>query len=30
MWHCKKNHFNNPKFQKEFQYYLKKGDISGI
>lgn len=22
MWHCKKAHFNHPKFQKEFQYYL--------
>lgn len=27
MWHCKKNHFNNPKFQKEFQYYLGKVTI---
>lgn len=25
MWHCKRNHFNNKKFQKEFQYYLKMG-----
>jgi len=24
MWHCKKCHFDDPKFQKEFQYYLKK------
>lgn len=24
IWHCKKAHFDNPKFQKEFQYYLKK------
>jgi len=23
MWHSKKYHFNNPKFQKEFQMYLK-------
>lgn len=23
IWHCKKSHFNHPKFQKEFQYYLK-------
>jgi hypothetical protein len=22
MWHCKKAHFNHPKFQKEFKYYL--------
>ena len=26
MWHCKKNHFNNPKYQKEYQYYLKEGE----
>lgn len=25
MWHCKKAHFNNPKFQKEFQHYLSIG-----
>lgn len=25
MWHCKKAHFNNPKFQKEFKYYLDLG-----
>lgn len=25
IWHCKKKHFNNPKFQKEFQYYLRLG-----
>lgn len=25
MWHCKKAHFNNPKFQKEFQKYFKIG-----
>jgi hypothetical protein len=25
MWHCKANHFDNEKFQSEFQYYLKKG-----
>ena len=24
MWHCKKYHFNNKRFQKEFKYYLKK------
>ena len=24
IWHCKKHHFNNPKFQKEFKYYLKR------
>ena len=23
IWHCKKGHFYNPKFQKEFQYYLR-------
>lgn len=23
MWHCKKAHFNNPVFQKEFKHYLK-------
>lgn len=23
VWHCKYAHFNHPKFQKEFQYYLK-------
>ena len=22
MWHCKKNHFDNPRFQKEFLFYL--------
>jgi hypothetical protein len=22
IWHCKKKHFEHPKFQKEFQYYL--------
>lgn len=26
IWHCKKKHFNNPKFQKEFQKYLKIGE----
>jgi hypothetical protein len=25
MWHCKQAHFNHPKFQKEFQKYLKLG-----
>lgn len=25
MWHCKRNHFNNEKFQNEFKYYLEKG-----
>jgi len=25
MWHCKKCHFNNDKFQGEFREYLKKG-----
>lgn len=25
MWHCKFGHFNNPKFQKEYQYHLKFG-----
>lgn len=25
MWHCKKAHFNHPKFQNEFKYYLDKG-----
>ncbi len=25
MWHCKGNHFNNEKFQGEFQKYLSKG-----
>ncbi len=25
MWHSKKHHFENPKFQKEFQHYLKIG-----
>jgi len=25
MWHCKKQHFNNEKFQKEFKKYLKIG-----
>lgn len=24
IWHCKRYHFNNKKFQKEFQYYLNK------
>lgn len=28
IWHCKKKHFNNPKFQKEFQKYLKIGEES--
>ena len=22
IWHCKKGHFDNPRFQKEFQHYL--------
>ncbi len=25
IWHSKRGHFHNEKFQKEFQYYLKKG-----
>lgn len=25
IWHCKKQHFNNVRFQKEFQHYLAKG-----
>ncbi len=25
IWHCKYAHFNNPKFQKEYQHYLKLG-----
>ena len=24
IWHCKRSHFNNLKFQKEFKYYLNK------
>lgn len=25
IWHCKKNHFNDPRYQKEYQKYLKLG-----
>jgi len=25
MWHCKSNHFDNPKYQSEYQLYLKFG-----
>ena len=27
IWHCKQSHFKHEKFQKEFQFYLKKANI---